>query len=147
MCYGMGAPGKGCATGWESPFQGFADPQLSWRKQTCPGSGGTPCQRQELMAPILQPTFTSPPLKNQALPAQGQQLEEFILCSMLNGYVQKCSGKEGVGGGRGGTAFVQRHPKRGSFSDALDSSHELPSAPSCPAGLERHQPSLERSRD
>lgn len=51
------------------------------------------------MAPILQPTFTSPPLKNQALPAQGQQLEEFILCSMLNGYVQKCSGKEGVGGG------------------------------------------------
>lgn len=64
---------------------------------------------------------------------------------MLNERVQKCSGKEGVLEGL--LPLCQDTQKRGSFSDALDSSHQFQSAPSCPAGLERHKPSLERNRE
>lgn len=58
--------GKGCVTGWEpTPRAGGARAgELllpSFPKQTCPGGGGMSCQRQELTAPVSQPTFISPP--------------------------------------------------------------------------------------
>lgn len=84
---GARAPEERC------PCRLIAAPQLSQKYQTCPGLGGTRCRLPSLGPP-------SSPLRKtrQALSVRGEQLEELILRSVLNGHAQNCWGKEGVRG-------------------------------------------------
>lgn len=88
MCYGVGAH----APGWRCPCQGIAAPQLSEANMPGRWRHASP-ELPELTAPISQPTFISPP-KDQA--GSVSRRNSFFV---LNGRVQKCSGKEGVLGG------------------------------------------------
>lgn len=99
------------------------------------------CRRQGLLAPATQPAFLSLQ-KNQtgALSVQREQLEELILCSVMNDYAQNCSGKERL------HAIVQSHPDWESFSGALASSQESLSAPGHAAGWGGHESLLKSGR-
>lgn len=110
--------GKACVMGWEpTPRAGWLLlPSFPEGKK--PSGGDTPCQRQELTAPISQPAFISPPKDLRSRGAVGRIHSSF-----------RAEWAKGLWkGGCLGATFVQKHPNPGSFSDAL----LQPLTPECP---------------